>query len=182
MSFKRQKTAHKNSSLRPMNVSSVVVALECADKHVYIQATQDLSRDLCHHVQGTGALFTRVHAFTGTVLAVEMFSDNLQQTASRLAEVYVANGHFVCNEFELPPCEVVEIARMRLEPVRVTVQTYVLLCTPLPDNDFCTVYVGKTMNLTARLLQHWQGTAAHWTGQHKPLRVEKILMHGGDTA
>ena len=180
--YKRQKMSHKNSSLRPMAVSSAVIALECADKHVYIQASQDLSRDLCHHEQGTGSLFTKQHPFTGNILTVEMFSDDLQQSASRLAEEYIAKGYSVCNEFELAAEELAEILVMRMQPVTLTVQTYVLLCEPLAGNDYCTVYVGKTMNLTARILQHWQGTAAHWTGQHKPIRVEKIIMCGGSTA
>jgi predicted GIY-YIG superfamily endonuclease len=179
---KRQKTSHKNSSLRPMAVSSAVIALECTDKHVYIQATQDLSRDLCHHEQGTGSPFTKQHPFTGNILTVEMFSKDLQHTASRLAEEYIAKGCSVCNEFEMDAEELAEIFVMRMQPVTLTVQTYVLLCEPLPEKDYCTVYIGKTMNLTARILQHWQGTAAHWTSQHKPIRVEKLILSGGSSA
>ena len=149
--------SHKNSSLRPMAVSSAVIALECADKHVYIQASQDLSRDLCHHEQGTGSLFTKQHPFTGNILTVEMFSDDLQQSASRLAEEYIAKGYSVCNEFELAAEELAEILVMRMQPVTLTVQTYVLLCKPLAGNDYCTVYVGKTMNLTARIYSTGKG-------------------------
>jgi len=125
---KRQKITHKNSSLRPMTVSSAVIALECTDNNVYIQASQDLSRDLCHHEQRTGSPFTREHQFTGTILAVELFSDDMQQSASRLAEEYIAKGYSVCNEFELAAEQLAEILVMRMQPVTLTVQTYVLLC------------------------------------------------------
>jgi predicted GIY-YIG superfamily endonuclease len=123
--YKRQKTTHKNSSLRPMSVTSAIVALECADRHVYIQASQDLSRDLCHHEQDTGSPFTKEHKFTGTILAVEMFPDDLQQAAFRMAEEYIAKGFSVCNEFTLSADELGEVLLMRLQPVAVTVQTYV---------------------------------------------------------
>ena len=165
-----------------MSVKSAVVALECAGRHVYIQASQDLSRDLCHHEQGTGAPFTKDHKFTGTILTVEMFPDDLQQAAFRMAEEYIAKGFSVCNEFTLSADELGEVLLMRLQPVAVTVQTYVLYCSPLAGVDYCSVYVGKTMNLTARLQQHWDGTAAHWTREHKPVRVENILMCGGSSA
>ena len=44
-----RRATQKNSSLRPIDVQTSIAAVECADNHVYIFPTQDLSRDLCHH-------------------------------------------------------------------------------------------------------------------------------------
>ena len=175
-------SAHKNSSLRPMPITSCVVVLECANKHAYIQPSQDLSRDLCHHEQGTGAPYTQKHRFTGTILQIEMFPDNIQETASRLAAEYKHNGYSVCNETDQTPEILGQTLLMRLQPVTLTVQTYVLTCEPRQSTTYPCIYVGKTMNLTARLIQHWQGTAAHFTREYKPQKVESILLCGGSTA
>lgn len=173
---------HKNSSLRPMPISSCVVVLECANMHAYIQPSQDLSRDLCHHEQGTGAPFTQTHRFTGTILEIEMFPGSLEETASRLAEEYKQHGYSVCNETEQSPEILGQTLLMRLRPVTLTVQTYVLTCEPKQDTTYPCIYVGKTMNLTARIIQHSQGTAAHFTRQHRLIKVQSILLCGGSTA
>eukprot|EP01043_Picozoa_sp_COSAG02_P049855 COSAG02_NODE_5054_length_4687_cov_7.076504_3_plen_263_part_00 len=178
---KRQKTTHKNSSLRPIEVHSAVVVLECQDKHAYIQTSQDLSRDLCHHAQKTGSPFTRDHPFTGKILSLNMFPGNLNETCTAMAAEYIALGYTVCNEMECSPDVLATTFLMRMEPVLVSVQTYVLRCNPRPNTEYDTIYIGKTQNLSSRLMQHWTGTAAHWTREHKPIEVIEILMSGGSS-
>ena len=111
-----------------------------------------------------------------------MFPGNLPETAQRLAEEYKQQGYLVCNETDQPPDILGQTLLMRLQPVTLTVQTYVLTCEPRQGTTYPCVYVGKTMNLTARLIQHWQSTAAHFTREHKPIKVESILMCGGSSA
>eukprot|EP01049_Picozoa_sp_SAG25_P001581 SAG25_NODE_73_length_17157_cov_11.762575_6_plen_230_part_00 len=178
---KRFKYNNKNSSLRPIQVTSTVCAVECADNHCYIFATQDISRDLCHHMQGSGAPFTIDHTPTGRV-SVKMFETNLEATAESMAAEYMERGYNVMNEFELSTEDLAQVYRMRLAPVSLKVQTYILETTALPGCSYTGRYIGKTQNLSLRLPHHWNETGARWTKTYKPLSVIAILLDGGDTA
>jgi predicted GIY-YIG superfamily endonuclease len=170
-----------NSSLRPIQVRSAVCAVECENSHCYVFATQDISRDLMHHVQGSGAPFTIEHAPTGRV-AVKMFEDDLEATACTMAAEYVDRGWLVVNEFDLSAEVLVQIYRMRLRPVLLKVQTYILETTPLQGCTYTGRYIGKTQNLSLRLPHHWNKTGANWTKVHPPLSIAAILLEGGSTA
>jgi predicted GIY-YIG superfamily endonuclease len=176
-----RRTTQKNSSLRPIDVQTSIAAVECANNHVYIFPTQDLSRDLCHHMQGSGSPFTVAHAPTGKV-AVRMFVKDLENTTREMVAAYASCNYTVQNEFDLSADAILQVYRMRLQPVRLTVQTYVLETTALPNVSYNGRYVGKTQNLSLRLPHHWAGTGARWTRLHKPLTVANISMAGGDTA
>jgi predicted GIY-YIG superfamily endonuclease len=176
-----RRTTQKNSSLRPIDVQTSIAAVECVDNHVYIFPTQDLSRDLCHHMQGSGSPFTVTHRPTGTV-SVRMFVTDLENAAREMVEAYASRGFITQNEFDLSADAILQVYRMRLRPVRLTVQTYVLETTALPGVGYTGCYVGKTQNLSLRLPHHWAGTGARWTRLHKPLTVTSISMEGGDTA
>jgi predicted GIY-YIG superfamily endonuclease len=168
-------------SLRPIQVRSAVCAVECENNHCYVFATQDISRDLMHHVQGSGAPFTVEHAPTGRV-AVKMFEDDLEATACTMAAEYVDRGWLVVNEFDLSAEVLVQIYRMRLRPVLLKVQTYILETTPLQGCTYTGRYIGKTQNLSLRLPHHWNKTGANWTKVHPPLSIAAILLEGGSTA
>jgi predicted GIY-YIG superfamily endonuclease len=176
-----RRTTQKNSSLRPIDVQTSIAAVECANNHVYIFPTQDLSRDLCHHMQGSGSPFTVAHAPTGKV-AVRMFVTDLENAAREMVAAYASRDYTVQNEFDLSADAILQVYRMRLQPVRLTVQTYVLETTALPGVSYTGRYVGKTQNLSLRLPHHWVGTGARWTRLHKPVGVASISLVGGDTA
>eukprot|EP01047_Picozoa_sp_COSAG01_P011429 COSAG01_NODE_500_length_16223_cov_42.586988_3_plen_255_part_00 len=176
-----RRTTQKNSSLRPIDVQTSIAAVECANNHVYIFPTQDLSRDLCHHMQGSGSPFTVTHQPTGKV-AVRMFISDLEDVAREMVAAYASRNYTVQNEFDLSADAILQVYHMRLQPVRLTVQTYVLETTALPGVSYTGRYVGKTQNLSLRLPHHWAGTGARWTRLHKPLTVASISLDGGDTA
>eukprot|EP01047_Picozoa_sp_COSAG01_P002379 COSAG01_NODE_63_length_29632_cov_270.650662_28_plen_142_part_00 len=94
----------------------------------------------------------------------------------------MTRGWSVQNEFEVGPEVLQQIFRMRLQPVDLKVQTYVLETTPIAGTTYNGIYVGKTQNLSLRLPHHWVGTGARWTRLHKPLSIKTILLDGGETA
>ena len=51
---------------------------------------------------------------------------------------------------------------------------YVLECV-----DNC-LYVGVTLNMNARLAQHWAGQGARWTRAHRPLRVARVVYNASE--
>jgi predicted GIY-YIG superfamily endonuclease len=101
-----------------VDISSALLAIECADQHCYIFATQDMSKAISHHLQGSGSPFTVKHKPTGKVTA-RMFETDLQSTARVMAEEYATHGWIVQNEFELSADELVSVYHMQLQPVRV---------------------------------------------------------------
>jgi predicted GIY-YIG superfamily endonuclease len=180
---KRQKTSHQNSSLRPICIKSGVCAVECQDKHVYIFPTQDLSRDLEHHVQGTGAAFTSAHPPTGEV-TLQSFHDSFDDivaSSHALAEEYKQREYTVCCELELSDTELAAIHRMRLSPVTIRVHTYILELTPCEGCTYPGRYIGKTQSLTMRIHHHEAGTGAKFSKVHPMTGIHKILLDGGET-
>ena len=75
--------------------------------------------------------FTVEHPPTGRV-SVKMFETNLEATAESMAAEYMERGYIVMNEFELSTEILAQIYRMRLSPVLLKVQTYILETTALP--------------------------------------------------
>jgi predicted GIY-YIG superfamily endonuclease len=181
--FKRQKTTHQNSSLRPITISSAVCAVECEDEHVYIFPSQDLSRDLEHHAQGTGSIFTMTHPPTGD-LKVRMFNNSYEdivESSSALAEEYKQNGYTVCCELDLTDADLAAIHRMRLAPVTIRCHTYILELTPRTGCEYPGRYIGKTQSLTMRIHHHKAGTGAKFSKENPMIGVHKLLLSGGKT-
>eukprot|EP01047_Picozoa_sp_COSAG01_P030761 COSAG01_NODE_2156_length_8253_cov_15.131280_7_plen_99_part_00 len=81
-------------------------------------------------MQGSGSPYTVEHKPTG-IVTVRMFEANLESTARDMAAEYVTRGWSVQNEFEVGPEVLQQIFRMRLQPVDLKVQTYVLVRPPM---------------------------------------------------
>ena len=171
--------AHKNSSLRPVDVQSSIFALQCANDSVYLLVTQDASRDLEHFRQGSGSPFCAQHPFERVLEVALTPGDALTETATSLAAAYRDRGKLVCSEYEMTPEELGAIALMRRAPVKVGVHTYVLELQPIPGHGYPAHYVGKSQDLTKRWANHWASTAAKWTARHRPVRVIRVDLERG---
>jgi predicted GIY-YIG superfamily endonuclease len=173
---KRQKT--NNSSLNPIRLQTSLCAVECEDEDgfefCYIQPSQDLSRDLMHHLQGSGSPYTQTYKPTGKV-GIKLFVTDVEAESKALAEEYKAKDFSVFSELEQTDAYIAQCMRMRLAPVDLLVQTYVLECEPLANCNYTGRYIGNTQNLSLRIPHHFNRTGANWTKLHKPIGVFEVI-------
>ena len=156
-----------NSSLNPITLKTWLYAIECANDHVYVALTHDITKDVALHLQGNGAPFTREHPplQSCTVTHVEMDLEvRKNDTGARLlAEQIRETGKTVFCESDASDAELAATFRMRLSDVTVRATMYEAEVKPSPGVDYNGSYIGVSNNWSMRGQQHRDGSGANYT-------------------